>query len=184
MAKITYGPIVAEARGKAAGIVYTRSRGGNVAKALSLAPGAAPEGHRASIYRTTNLAIPSNVLTPVPFEFEYYDVGGLWQLSPNPTRLTVKRTGVYSLAATALLNIGPQIEARLLITRNLTEEIIIHSGEGHDTYTLWLAVAGLFRLTTGDIIEKQIIQYWGQDATLNATAGYIPSLSVHQLSNT
>jgi hypothetical protein len=36
MAKITFGPSLSEARGKAADTVYTKARGGNVAKALSL----------------------------------------------------------------------------------------------------------------------------------------------------
>ena len=39
MAKITYGPIVSEARGKAGDTVFTRTRGGNVARALSIHAG-------------------------------------------------------------------------------------------------------------------------------------------------
>lgn len=39
MAKVTHGPMVAEARGKIGDTVFTRSRGGSVAKALSLAAG-------------------------------------------------------------------------------------------------------------------------------------------------
>ena len=38
MAKITFGPTVSEARGKAGDTVYTRTRGGAVARALSIAP--------------------------------------------------------------------------------------------------------------------------------------------------
>jgi hypothetical protein len=36
MAKITFGPMLSEARGRAADIVFTKTRGGNVARALSL----------------------------------------------------------------------------------------------------------------------------------------------------
>jgi len=39
MAKITYGPIVSAARGKAGDTVFTRTRGGNVARALSIQAG-------------------------------------------------------------------------------------------------------------------------------------------------
>jgi hypothetical protein len=39
MAKITYGPLITDARGRVGDVLLTRSRGGKVAKALSLKPG-------------------------------------------------------------------------------------------------------------------------------------------------
>jgi hypothetical protein len=35
MAKVTFGPIVSDARGKIADTIFTRARGGNVARSLS-----------------------------------------------------------------------------------------------------------------------------------------------------
>jgi hypothetical protein len=59
MAKITYGPIVGEARGKAGDTVFTRTRGGAVARALSLqAGGVGPHTLLSTTHTDTNPATP------------------------------------------------------------------------------------------------------------------------------
>jgi len=59
MAKITFGPSLSEARGKAADTVYTKTRGGNVAKALSLtAAGVGPHNLLSLTHPDTTPATP------------------------------------------------------------------------------------------------------------------------------
>lgn len=59
MAKITHGPTVSNARGKIGGAVFTRTRGGNVAKALSIAAeGVGPHNLLSTAHPDTAPATP------------------------------------------------------------------------------------------------------------------------------
>lgn len=59
MAKVTYGPTVNDARGKVGDAVFTRARGGNVARALSLAAaGVGPHNLLSSTHPDTVPATP------------------------------------------------------------------------------------------------------------------------------
>lgn len=59
MAKITHGPTVSNARGKIGGAVFTKTRGGNVAKALSIAAeGVGPHNLLSTAHPDTTPATP------------------------------------------------------------------------------------------------------------------------------
>jgi len=182
MAKITFGPSLSEARGKAADTVYTKTRGGNVVKALRLSNGAAGEGHRASIRRTTSYTLADNSYIYLPFETENYDVGDLAELSTNPNGLTIQRPGVYHVTATVyffpaaaglfLMNIlstrGPEL-ANSLINTDTTHNVI-------------LVATNLVLLSKGEGVGVTIMQVTGANVTIPVMGPNNPVLAVHQLS--
>ncbi len=63
--------------------------------AIAAAPGGYGEG--ASVRRSTNQLIPNAATTPVIFSTQLWDNDGMWDLVPNPTRLTVQTAGIYVL---------------------------------------------------------------------------------------
>lgn len=168
MAKVTYGPTTAEARGKAADVVYTKSRGGNVIRSLKLTPAQLGAGEGCAAYNNAAQGIPTGAWTPINFQAEYYDNGDLHDDVTNNTRLTAKLPGVYILTGSATFDIAAVGERLLSIKINNTVYIV------HGTYsppaadTTHMSIATLFHLVKGDYIELLALQTTAGNLNINA----------------
>jgi len=184
MAKVIYGPIVSEARGKLGDIILNRNRGGNFARALKLtAPGAAA-GDGASVTRTDDLILPSYTETIVPFDAELYDVGDLHSNTVNPSRLTVSKAGVYLIALTAYIFTSQPGTNYAYLYKNQATTV----GYWEEDMNLWqetvLRMTDIVLLAPDDFLEFTFGNSQPVDCTLVYDPQWTPVLSVQQLTAT
>ncbi len=181
MAKVTFGPTLSEARGKAGDTVYTKARGGNVAKALRLTATGAAAGDGANIHRTTDLTLPNNTGLAIPFEAANYDVGGLFDLAGNPTRLTIRKPGVYIIISELTLVVANSGYFTCWIQLNGVEQIAYAEPDHFSDPAPNMRLATLAHFAANDYLELFTYQYTSNDATITAYENYQPNLAVQQL---
>ena len=184
MAKVIYGPIISEARGKLGDIILNRNRGGNFARALSLTPPAAAPLQGASIITSDDVELPTETETIISFDTELYDIGGLHDPTTNPTRLTIKSAGVYLVAAAADCEY-PDPQANFAYIQKNSTTTLAFQALNHttsDEITWGLAWLGL--LAANDYIEFTIYNRGASSAYAYFYSPWTPLFTVQQLTAT
>lgn len=117
-------------------------------------------------------AIPNNVSTPVTFNTERHDTDGMHDTAVNPSRITIKTPGIYSLKA------GGQFAAhatgfRVLSIRKNGATVLSEvqqDGDTGDQNALTLGVPATdVLLAAGDYVE--LFAYQNSGGALNLTGG-------------
>lgn len=156
MAKVTHGPIVSEARGKAAGLVYTKSRGGNVVKALSLTPPVVAATDGCALLTSIDLTVPVGSNYHPPFDKHLYDNGGMHSDSVNNSRITIRKAGVYLITAAPTFY-GPADELiQTYVWKNGTTGIQFTSTQTRTGYFCTPTMAFCVHLAVNDYLELLI----------------------------
>lgn len=158
MAKVTYGPTIAAARGKTGDVMFQKSRGGNTARALRLATLPPTGSHGARVYNSADLTITTGVETALTFNSERYDNGGLHEGVTHAARLTVTRPGVYAITASILWASGAA-GARALYLKKNGNTLLAQEFERHATtdYSAQ-AIATVCHLAANDYVEVIVLE--------------------------
>ena len=158
VAKVSYGPTITEARGKAGDLLFQKSRGGNTVRALRVPTAEAGFGDGARVYNSADLTISTGVETALTFNSERYDYGGLHDPASNPSRLTAKKAGVYIITASILWASAAAGARGLYLKLNgttlLAQEFEMHATTGY----CGQAIVTTFKLAVNDYVEVIVIE--------------------------
>jgi len=130
--------------------------------------------------RSTAQTIPTSTQTKVVFDGVDSDGWNCWDLSPNPTRLTVPVTGRYIITGNVAFEAASSGHRAINILKNNTVELarsdfnpVSNSVDTHSTVTCH-AVS----LTKGDYVELRVWQNSGSDLDIMNTGDHNPKLSL------
>ena len=131
-------------------------------------------------YRTTAQTITTATQTKISFDSVDSDGWNCWDLSPNPTRLTVPVTGRYFVTGNVAFEAASPGHRALNILKNNTVELarsdflpVSNSIDTHSTVTTH-AVS----LTKGDYVELRVWQNSGSDLDILDSSDHQPKLSL------
>lgn len=128
-----------------------------------------PDG--AAVYNSAVEAITSAVLTPLTFDSEYYDNGGLHSTSSNTSQLTAQKAGKYLISGQVLWASTPTARELKLVIRKggtvylamLDEEFINTSGPSQN-------ISALAHLAAGEYVELLVNQNTGSNLNCGGLA--------------
>lgn len=130
--------------------------------------------------RSTNQTITTSTQTKISFDAVDSDDWNCWDLSPNPTRLTVPIAGRYLITATASFEAAASGHRAINILKNNTTEIarsdflpVSNSIDTHST-----VVTPSETLAAGDYIELRAWQNSGSDLDILGAGDHFPTLSL------
>jgi len=130
--------------------------------------------------RSTAQTITTSTQTKVVFDAVDSDGWNCWDLSPNPTRLTVPLTGRYIITGNVAFEASASGHRAINILKNNTVELarsdfnpVSNSIDTHSTVTCH-AVS----LTKGDYVELRVWQNSGSDLDIMNTGDHNPKLSL------
>jgi hypothetical protein len=130
--------------------------------------------------RSTAQTIPTATQTKVVFDAVDSDGWNCWDLSPNPTRLTVPLTGRYIITGNVAFEAASAGHRAINILKNNTVELarsdfnpVSNSVDTHSTVTCH-AVS----LTKGDYVELRVWQNSGSDLDIMNTGDHNPKMSL------
>lgn len=130
--------------------------------------------------RSTNQTITTSTQTKISFDAVDSDDWNCWDLSPNPTRLTVPIAGRYLITATASFAAASAGHRAINILKNNTTEIarsdflpVSNSIDTHST-----VVTPSETLAAGDYIELRAWHNKGTDLDIVAAGDHFPTLSL------
>jgi len=130
--------------------------------------------------RSTAQTITTSTQTKVVFDAVDSDGWNCWDLSPNPTRLTVPLTGRYIITGNVAFEASASGHRAINILKNNTLELarsdfnpVSNSIDTHSTVTCH-AVS----LTKGDYVELRVWQNSGSDLDIMNTGDHNPKLSL------
>lgn len=134
-------------------------------------------GHGARVFRTTNQSIPNATLTPIQFDNEEFDYGGLHDNVTNNSRITIVEAGVYLIFGRVVweYNTTGQREVRLLVNAG-SKDYDVRSASTVATNT----VGTVTYLNAADYVTMQVQQDSGGALNLLGQT-YVPSLSVQRI---
>ena len=131
-------------------------------------------------YRTTAQTITTATQTKISFDAVDSDGWNCWDLSPNPTRLTVPVTGRYLITGNVAFEAASPGHRAINILKNNTVELarsdflpVSNSIDTHSTVTTH-AVS----LTKGDYVELRVWQNSGSDLDILDSSDHQPKLSL------
>jgi hypothetical protein len=131
-------------------------------------------------YRSTAQTITTSTQTKVEFDTVDSDGWNCWDLSPNPTRLTVPVTGRYIITGNVAFEASASGHRAINILKNNTLELarsdfnpVSNSIDTHSTVTCH-AVS----LTKGDYVELRVWQNSGSDLDIMNTGDHNPKMSL------
>lgn len=130
--------------------------------------------------RSTNQTITTSTQTKVIFDAVDSDGWNCWDVSPNPTRLTVPLTGRYIVTANVAFEASASGHRAISILKNNTVELarsdfnpVSNSIDTHSTVTCH-AVS----LTKGDYVELRVWQNSGSNLDILDTGDHSPKFSL------
>ncbi len=130
--------------------------------------------------RSTNQTITTSTQTKISFDAVDSDDWNCWDLSPNPTRLTVPIAGRYLITATASFEAAAAGHRAINILKNNTTEIarsdFLPVGNSIDTHST--VVTPSETLAAGDYIELRAWQNSGSDLDILGAGDHFPTLSL------
>lgn len=140
----------------------------------------------ASVYRTSTVLIPALTMTPISWESEEFDEGGIWT-SAAPTRLTAPSDGIYQVIAHTSWYYGTDEAVILEVLKNSAgaydnSKVIAHAtrlgdltatdGYTPDAYETH-KVARYIELEAGDYLEAMVmLRYSGSPEEMVGGLGY------------
>lgn len=135
----------------------------------------APTASRSSVQ-----TIPTATQTKVSFDAVDSDGWNCWDLSPNPTRLTVPITGRYIVTGNVAFEASSSGHRAVNILKNNTLELarsdfnpVSNSIDTHSTVT-----CHAITLTKDDYVELRVWQNSGQDLDIMNTGDHNPKMSL------
>ena len=131
-------------------------------------------------YRTTAQTITTSTQTKIAFNAVDSDAWNCWDVSPNPTRLTVPITGRYFITANVAFEAASAGHRAINILKNNTVELarsdfnpVSNSVDTHSTVTTH-AVS----LTKNDYVELRVWQNSGSDLDILNSSDHQPKMSL------
>jgi hypothetical protein len=131
-------------------------------------------------YRTTSQTITTSTQTKVQFDAVDSDGWNCWDLSPNPTRLTVPITGRYIVTGNVAFAASASGHRALNILKNNTLELarsdfnpVSNSVDTHSTVTCHAVT-----LTKGDYVELRVWQNSGSNLDILNSGDHNPKMSL------
>jgi len=131
-------------------------------------------------YRTTAQTITTSTQTKIEFSAVDSDAWNCWDVSPNPTRLTVPITGRYFITANVAFEAASAGHRAINILKNNTVELarsdfnpVSNSVDTHSTVTTH-AVS----LTKNDYVELRVWQNSGSDLDILNSSDHQPKMSL------
>lgn len=127
----------------------------------------------ARVIRITDQTITNNVVTPISFSTETYDLGnGLWAIG-NPTKIIAVIAGVYNFTgAIRYAANATGLRSALLRANGTTLFSAASEGNPSGTNDTPVVVAGEFLLAAGEYVELTAYQNSGGDLIAQAQASY------------
>jgi hypothetical protein len=181
VAKVSYGPTVTEARGKAGDVQFQKSRGGNTVRALRVPTAEAGFGDGARVYNSADLTISTGVETALTFNSERYDYGGLHDPASNPSRLTAQKAGVYIISASILWASGAAGARGLYLKKNgatlIAQEFERHAATDYCAQ----AIATVYKLAANDYVQVIVIETGAATLKVLAVADTSPEFTMQQV---
>jgi len=130
--------------------------------------------------RSTAQTIPTSTQTAIVFDTVDSDGWNCWDLSPNPTRLTVPVTGRYFITANVSYEAASAGHRAINILKNGTTELarsdfspVSNSIDTHTTVNTHAVT-----LTKGDYVELRVWQNSGSDLDIMADGDHTPKMSL------
>jgi hypothetical protein len=130
--------------------------------------------------RSTAQTIPTATQTKVSFDAVDSDGWNCWDLSPNPTRLTVPVTGRYIITGNVAFAASASGHRAINILKNNTVELsrsdfnpVSNSIDTHSTVTCHAVT-----LTKGDYVELRVWQNSGSDLDILDSSDHNPKMSL------
>jgi hypothetical protein len=137
------------------------------------------EQPKAQLGRNTNLAVPNVNGLVVPFEIIYYNVGDLYE-NTNPTRLTCKVAGVYSVSAAARFTGSAAGSRSIQILHNGVPVATAQADAFVNSPTI-ISTTTNVKLASGDYVELLVGQNSGSPLILEADSQSGPRLIMARL---
>lgn len=133
-----------------------------------------------TVTRTTTQAITTATQTKISFDSVDSDDWNCWDLSPNPTRLTVPVTGRYIVTANVSFEAASPGHRAINIYKNNTTELarsdflpVSNSIDTHSTVT-----THALTLTKNDYVELRVWQNSGSTLDIMAGTDHTPKMSL------
>lgn len=130
--------------------------------------------------RSTAQTISTSTQTAIVFDTVDSDGWNCWDLSPNPTRLTVPVTGRYFITANVSYEAASAGHRAINILKNGTTELarsdfspVSNSIDTHTTVNTHAVT-----LTKGDYVELRVWQNSGSDLDIMADGDHTPKMSL------
>ena len=131
-------------------------------------------------YRTTAQTITTSTQTAISFDAVDSDGWNCWDLSPNPTRLTVPVTGRYLVTGNVAFEAASSGHRAINILKNGTVELarsdfnpVSNSIDTHSTVTTHAVT-----LTKNDYVELRVWQNSGSDLDILDSSDHQPKFSL------
>ncbi len=137
---------------------------------------------RCVAYQSMPQVITSGVFTPLTFDLEVLDIGGIHESVTHPTRFTAQNTGFYQAVGNLEIAANAGGAFRLLsINVNGAQPTPLFAVTGYPNAGTfpYTQVVGFFQLTAGDYIEFVVYQDSGAGlaTTTQSTIGSLVLLS-------
>jgi len=133
-----------------------------------------------TVTRTTTQAITTETQTKISFDSVDSDGWNCWDLSPNPTRLTVPVTGRYIVTGNVSFEAASPGHRAINIYKNNTTELarsdflpVSNSIDTHSTVT-----THALTLTKNDYVELRVWQNSGSTLDIMAGTDHTPKMSL------
>ena len=145
-----------------------------------LLPAVVPDGCR--VYNSANLTIHNNTDTPLTFNSERYDNGGLHSTSVNTSRLTAVKTGTYLITGhVEWSSSSPSIGAREIKIYLNHATVIADEQIAAITTSLVVttqSIATLYHLTATNYVELVVSHNQGVSLVIDAVPNYSPEFAM------
>lgn len=142
---------------------------------------AGPYTQGCRVYHSVDLAIPSGVLTILPFNSERRDTDNIHSTTVNPERLTCQTAGVYLVKAQIDFALGAGARRSINIRKNgvfiAVNQLAPVSGANDTIFFVDTAV----ELGVGDYVYTSVFQDSGGDLTLYSRAQYSPEFMMQRI---
>ena len=138
---------------------------------------------RCQVHRTSALAVTTSVTTYIPWQAEDFDQddnGGMWAVSPNPTRIIFQTAGLYAVSAEVQWQLGTG--ERWLTMRDTGGAIIpgAHS-VANGLIVTYQSMSIVREFAPSDYIEVGVLHNHGSNRNIEVVSGGSPFLTVHWL---
>lgn len=136
----------------------------------------------ARVWRSTAQTISDSTTTPISFDTERYDNGGMW-VSGSPTLLRAVLSGIYLVTASIEWAVNSTGYRHMAVYNTTTSQYVITQDmrTADASNVAGMSCAGLVKLDLDDTIRLEVWQNRGGTLNINATADYTPIFAAHWL---
>lgn len=128
------------------------------------------------VNNSANIGIVMGNWTTITFDTELFDTDNYHDLSTNPSRITIPKTGYYTIHSMFSIETSGALHAWRLL--NQGNEIFFNRGNFYNSYGS-ATITGIYHLTIGDYIEVQVYSYTGPSTIVKHTDS--PNFQIHYI---